>query len=120
MQLAASVAHNVLLSPLRNIPGPSAGLTLLWIEAIDFLGFRAAYMLQLHECYGDEVRFAPRGVSFTSAATARDIYIGIDVDIDLAAKNSGALRELFWNVKRKLVATAAASAITTATANGGD
>jgi hypothetical protein len=49
LQLATSIVYNVLLSPLRDIPGPlPARLTLLWIAAIDFVSFCAAYMLQLY------------------------------------------------------------------------
>jgi hypothetical protein len=104
LQLAASVVNNLLLSPLRDIPGPlPARLSSLWISVIDFLGFRAAYMMKLHERYGDTVRFAPNGVSYTSAAAARDIYLGVDVDIDLA--DDGASRESFWKIKRNTTTT---------------
>ncbi len=58
------------------------------------------------------MRCGPNEVSFTSADAARDIYLGVDVDIDMA--DSRTPREAFWKTKRK-PGTGAATAATLAT-----
>jgi hypothetical protein len=47
---------NILLSPLRDIPGPlPANLSPLRMGLIDFIALRSTFLLQLHERYGDIV-----------------------------------------------------------------
>ncbi len=118
MQIVHSVTTNIVLSPLRDIPGPlPAKLTPRWLGAITFAGHRASYIHALHQRYGDVVRVAPDEVSFASAAAARDIYVGVDVDIDSAngsaRQQKGAdERESFWRTRRRPGAPAGVLTVT--------
>jgi hypothetical protein len=67
-------------SPLRNIPSPwPAKLTSAWLTAIECTGQRAFFIRALHQRYGPVMRIGPAELSFASAATARNIYVGVEV-----------------------------------------
>lgn len=75
LYVGLTAAWNILLHPLRRIPGPK-----LWI-AFPLLRFVAAVRGRLdinlrtfHEKYGEAVRFCPDEVSFITAQAWKDIY----------------------------------------------
>ncbi len=84
-QLLQSAFNNLVRSPLRHIPGPlPAKLSKAWLLAFTLSGRRAFYLHALHQRYGPVVRVGPNDLSFASAAAARDILVGVEVDVDAA------------------------------------
>jgi hypothetical protein len=75
------VYNNLVRSPLRNFPGPLlAKLSPAWLFVVSFTGKRAFIIDALHQRYGPVVRVGPNTLSFSTAAAARDIYLGIEDD----------------------------------------
>ncbi len=76
-------------SPLRSFPGPLlAKLSPGWLFVVSFTGKRAFIIDALHQRYGPVVRVGPNMLSFSSAAAARDIYLGVEDDPPAADGNA--------------------------------
>ncbi|KAM3414128.1 Versicolorin B desaturase [Cercospora zeina] len=73
--LIFTVTYNLFFHPLRKFPGPK-----LWASTCLVRHFRAIkgdldiHLRQLHEQYGEVVRFSPTELSFTNSQAWKDIY----------------------------------------------
>lgn len=73
--LAILMFWNHVRHPLYRFPGPYLASWSNILHSYWFLGGRQPYkLLELHERYGPVVRTAPNELSFSSAASWRDIY----------------------------------------------
>ncbi|KAL7274983.1 hypothetical protein RUND412_002096 [Rhizina undulata] len=67
--------YNIVLSPLRGVPGPwLACLTPFYIKYFVLRGRKAQKIHELHEKYGPVVRISPSEVAISHLPTVREIY----------------------------------------------
>ncbi|CZR63994.1 related to cytochrome P450 CYP3/CYP5/CYP6/CYP9 subfamilies [Phialocephala subalpina] len=67
--------YNLYLHPLRKFPGPKLWIAFPILRSFAMIGGKLDYtMKDLHDQYGDVVRFNPDGLSFISAQAWKDIY----------------------------------------------
>lgn len=67
--------YNLYLHPLRKFPGPKLWIAFPILRSFAMIGGKLDYtMKDLHDQYGDVVRFNPDDLSFISAQAWKDIY----------------------------------------------
>lgn len=73
--VAYSLVYNLLISPLRSVPGPKLWATsqIFYTRAV-LSGRGHKTILELHKKYGDIVRVAPAQVSFAGPYVWKDVY----------------------------------------------
>ncbi|CAG8983478.1 hypothetical protein HYALB_00000647 [Hymenoscyphus albidus] len=72
---AYQTIKRLLISPLRNIPGPKLYALTKWRLALDeWQGKRTRTIHQLHQLYGPVIRIGPNEVHFNSLTAMRLIY----------------------------------------------
>jgi cytochrome P450 len=70
-------AYRLFLHPIRRYPGPFINkLTGIPELKHAFRGDRHLYLFRLHQKYGPVVRYAPNKLSFNTAGSVNDIYVG--------------------------------------------
>ncbi|KAL7271727.1 hypothetical protein RUND412_005495 [Rhizina undulata] len=73
--VGCQLLYNLLLSPLRSIPGPWMGaLTVFYMKYFTIKGRKAKKIHELHGKYGPVVRVAPDIVSISHLPSVREIY----------------------------------------------
>lgn len=72
----SSAIWSIFFSPLSHIPGPwYASVTRAFYVRQTFKGTTVTWLKELHDKYGDAVRYSPNEISFISGETAwQDIY----------------------------------------------
>lgn len=71
----AKVHRNLIVSPLRPVPGPKFFALTRWRLAYeDYRGTRTRCINNLHKQYGDVVRVGPNELSFNSLSALKSIY----------------------------------------------
>ncbi|KAK4936734.1 hypothetical protein LTR10_022458 [Elasticomyces elasticus] len=77
LKLAASACYNVILHPLKRIPGPwPAKVMPFYLTSAEAKLDRAQVLLKLHRKYGSSVRIGPNEVSIGDWRLYREIYGG--------------------------------------------
>ncbi|OAP59665.1 hypothetical protein AYL99_06963 [Fonsecaea erecta] len=72
---SSAVLQYLFRDPLSHVPGPRiARWTSLWVQFLDFSGYRSLVIHDLHAKYGPVVRIAPNELSFSSKRALREIY----------------------------------------------
>lgn len=67
--------YNLYLHPLRKFPGPKLWIAFPILQRLNMVGGKLDYtMKDLHDQYGDVVRFNPDDLSFINAQAWKDIY----------------------------------------------
>ena len=75
LYVIASSIYNILLHPLRSIPGPPlAKISKAWSRYGNLQGRKSHRIHAAHLKYGPVIRVAPNELSFSSPAAVRDIY----------------------------------------------
>lgn len=74
---AALVIYRVFLHPLAKFPGPlSCKISVFPELSHAWKGDRHLFLYNLHQKYGPVVRYSPDNLSFNSAQSLQDIYVG--------------------------------------------
>ncbi|GES63242.1 benzoate 4-monooxygenase cytochrome P450 [Aspergillus terreus] len=69
------VHRNLIVSPLRPVPGPKLFALTRWCLAYeDYRGTRTRRINSLHKQYGDVVRVGPNELSFNSLSALKSVY----------------------------------------------
>ncbi|OAL22960.1 hypothetical protein AYO22_06868 [Fonsecaea multimorphosa] len=72
---SSAILLHLFRDPLGHVPGPRiARWTSLWLQFLDFSGYRSLVIHDLHARYGPVVRIAPNELSFSSKRALREIY----------------------------------------------
>lgn len=75
LKLLLTAIYNLYFHPLRNFPGPKLWIAFPIIRSLTMVGGQLDYtMKDLHDKYGDVVRFNSNDLSFISAQAWKDIY----------------------------------------------
>jgi cytochrome P450 len=75
LKLLFTAIYNLYFHPLHKFPGPKLWIAFPILRNLDMVSGNLDYtMKDLHDKYGDVVRFNPNDLSFISAAAWKDIY----------------------------------------------